>query len=116
LALQLEAYQRDLAGGRVQPRIGDLAQPGSNSYVSRISIDFESLGTELANFGIGNREVDYDEDWLGVPMFWSSFDLEGAHAALASGGFELLIDRVETEIEDDRPHRSITVLAQAKPQ
>jgi hypothetical protein len=73
-------------------------------------------GLLLANFGIRNREVDYDENWRGVPMFWSSFDLEGAYAALASGGFELLIDRVETEIEDDRPHRWLMVLAQAKPQ
>src|SRR5271166_2340580 len=37
----------------MHPRIGDLAQPGSNSYVSRISIDFESLGTKLA----GQRHV-----------------------------------------------------------
>src|SRR5580658_4459586 len=37
----------------MHPRIGDRAQPGSNSYVSRISIDFESLGTELA----GQRHV-----------------------------------------------------------
>src|ERR1700691_1988800 len=32
----------------MHPRIGDLAQPGSNSYVSGILIDFESLGTKLA--------------------------------------------------------------------
>jgi hypothetical protein len=28
-------------------------------------------------------------------MFWSSFDLDRAYAALAASGFELLIDRIE---------------------
>jgi hypothetical protein len=82
----------------------------------KIACWLKPRGLLLANFGIGNREVDYDENWLGVPMFWSSFDLDGAYAALAASGFELLIDRIETEIEDDRPHRWLMVLAQAKPQ
>ena len=71
-------------------------------------------GLLLANFGIGNQEVDYEENWLGVPMFWSSFDADGERALLASAGFELLIDRIETEIEDGRPHRWLLILARAK--
>jgi len=73
-------------------------------------------GLLLANFGIGNCEIDYEEDWLGVPMFWSSFDLRGERAALAAAGFEPLIDRIETELEDGRPHRWLVVLAQRKSQ
>lgn len=68
-------------------------------------------GILLANFGIGNREVEYDEDWLGAPLFWSSFDAEGERAALASAGFELPLDSVETVIEDGRPHRFLLVVA-----
>ena len=71
-------------------------------------------GLLLANFGIGNCEIDYEEDWLGVPMFWSSFDADGERAALTSAGFELLIDRIETEIEEGRPHRWLVVLARRR--
>jgi ubiquinone/menaquinone biosynthesis C-methylase UbiE len=68
-------------------------------------------GILLANFGIGNREVDYDEDWHGAPLLWSSFDAEGERAALRSAGFALVLDYVETTIEDDRPHPFLLVLA-----
>ena len=68
-------------------------------------------GILLANFGIGNREVDYDEDWLGAPLFWSSFDAEGERAALRAAGFALSLDCVETTIEDGRPHPFLLVLA-----
>jgi ubiquinone/menaquinone biosynthesis C-methylase UbiE len=68
-------------------------------------------GLLLASFGIGNWEADYEEDWLGAPMFWSSFDAAGARAAVVSAGFELLIDRIDTEIEDGRPHRWLLILA-----
>lgn len=70
-------------------------------------------GLLLANFGIGDNEVDYQDDWLGVPMFWSSFDAEGEREALRSAGFELVIDRIETEIEDGRPHRWLLILARS---
>ena len=65
----------------------------------------------LANFGVGNREVDHDEDWLGAPLFWSSFDAEGERMAIRSAGFELTVDSIETIIEDGHPHRFLLVLA-----
>ena len=65
----------------------------------------------LANFGVGNREVDYDEDWLGVPQFWSSFDADGERAALGAAGFALVFDSIETIIEDGCPHPFLLVLA-----
>jgi len=68
-------------------------------------------GLLLANFGIGNCEENYESDWLGAPMFWSSFDADGERAALRSAGFECVVDRVETEIEDGRPIRWLMILA-----
>lgn len=68
-------------------------------------------GILLANFGTGNQEIDYDEDWLGAPQFWSSFDADGERAALLAAGFELVFDSIETIIEDGRPHRFLLVLA-----
>jgi SAM-dependent methyltransferase len=71
-------------------------------------------GLLLANFGIGNIEVDYEENWLGVPMFWSSFDSESERSAMAAAGLELIFDKIETEIEDGQPHRWLIVLARTK--
>jgi ubiquinone/menaquinone biosynthesis C-methylase UbiE len=71
-------------------------------------------GIVLANFGVGNREIDYEEDWLGAPQFWSSFDADGERAALQSAGFELLLDRVETVMEDGLPHRFLLVLCRSR--
>jgi len=68
-------------------------------------------GVLLANFGVGNREVDYDEDWLRGPLFWSSFDADGERAALSAARFELALDCVETVMEDGRPHRFLLVVA-----
>jgi hypothetical protein len=64
----------------------------------------------LANFGVGNHEAEYVEDWLGAPMFWSGFDAEGERVALRSAGFELALDLIETIIEDGQPHRFLLVL------
>jgi ubiquinone/menaquinone biosynthesis C-methylase UbiE len=68
-------------------------------------------GILLANFGVGNKQVDYDENWLGAPLFWSSFDAEGERAALRAAGFELVFDSIETLMEDGLPHRFLLVLA-----
>lgn len=79
----------------------------------KIAVWLRPGGFLLANFGIGNCEIDYDEDWLGVPMFYSSFDADGERAALRGAGFELVIDRIQTEIEDGRPYRWLLVLARS---
>jgi len=71
-------------------------------------------GFLLANFGVGNKEVDYDENWLGAPQFWSSFDAEGGRAALRAAGFEIVFDSIETLIEDGLPHPFLLVLARSK--
>jgi SAM-dependent methyltransferase len=108
------------------PRASFDAAVGSYSFIHVPRAQHEALfrkifgwlrptGVLLANFGIGNCEVDYDDDWLGVPMFWSSFDADGTRAALRRAGFELLIDRIETESEDGRPHQWLLILANTDP-
>jgi ubiquinone/menaquinone biosynthesis C-methylase UbiE len=68
-------------------------------------------GIMLANFGIGNHEVDYSEDWLGAPLFWSSFDADGEITAIASAGLEPQLTAIETIVEDGRLHPFLLVLA-----
>ncbi|HEX9641234.1 MAG TPA: hypothetical protein VGB13_07965 [Candidatus Krumholzibacteria bacterium] len=84
-----------------------------HAFFNSLAIWLRPGGILLANFGIGNREVDYDENWLGAPLFWSSFDAEGERAALSTAGFELVLDRIETVIEDSLPHRFLLVVARA---
>jgi ubiquinone/menaquinone biosynthesis C-methylase UbiE len=71
-------------------------------------------GFFLANFGIADVEVDYEEDWLGAPMFWSSFDAETERAHLRHHGFKLLIDRIETVVEHGKPLRWLLVLGRTE--
>ena len=68
-------------------------------------------GVMLANFGVGNREVDYAQDWLGAPLFWSSFDAEGEKNAMRAAGFELVFDSIEIMVEDGLPHSFLLLLA-----
>jgi hypothetical protein len=65
----------------------------------------------LANFGVGNREVDYAQDWLGAPLFSSSFGAEGEKNVIRAAGFELVFDTIEIMIEDGLPHCFLLVLA-----
>ena len=45
----------------------------------------------------------YEEDWLGVPMYWSSWDHRTNRRLIADAGLAILVDTVETTLEDDQP-------------
>ena len=45
----------------------------------------------------------YEEDWLGVPMYWSSWDHRTNRRLIAEAGLEILVDTVETTLEDGQP-------------
>ncbi len=50
-------------------------------------------------------------DWLGVPMFFSSFDAGTNRALLRGAGFTLEVDEVVETVEPDGPVRFLWVLA-----
>jgi ubiquinone/menaquinone biosynthesis C-methylase UbiE len=60
-------------------------------------------GFLLATLGVGNKKVDYEPDWLGVPMYWSSFDAAGAREGIDSAGFRILVAKEETADEGGIP-------------
>jgi SAM-dependent methyltransferase len=68
-------------------------------------------GILFANSGAGNRKIDFDEDWLGAPRFWSSFDAEGERGVLRAAGFTIDFESIETIMEDGRPHTFHLMLA-----
>lgn len=56
-------------------------------------------GFLLATLGVENKEVDYVPDWLGVPMYWSSFDSTRAREVIEHAGFRILTAKEESADE-----------------
>ncbi len=57
-------------------------------------------GLLLATMGVGGNEDMVEDDWLGAPMFFASFDAETNRELVAAAGFEIVRDRV---IAHDEP-------------
>jgi len=51
-------------------------------------------GCLLATMGTANAQDEVDDDWLGAPMFFSSFDEAVNRRLLADAGFELIEAKV----------------------
>jgi SAM-dependent methyltransferase len=51
-------------------------------------------GFLLATMGTGGAEDEIEEDWLGAPMFFASFDAATNRQLLADAGFELIEAKV----------------------
>jgi ubiquinone/menaquinone biosynthesis C-methylase UbiE len=59
-------------------------------------------GGLVANFGTTGGDA-FAENWLGVPMYWSSWDQRTNRRLLEAAGLEILVDSVETSVEDGQP-------------
>ena len=59
-------------------------------------------GGLIASLGASCGDA-YEEDWLGVPMYWSSWDQRTNRRLIADAGLEILVDTVETTLEDGQP-------------
>jgi ubiquinone/menaquinone biosynthesis C-methylase UbiE len=59
-------------------------------------------GGLIASLGTSCGDA-YEEDWLGVPMYWSSWDHRTNRRLITEAGLEILVDTVETTLKDDRP-------------
>jgi SAM-dependent methyltransferase len=66
----------------------------------------EPGGLLLATLGAGSSP-DWTGEWLGVPMFFSSYDAETNKALLEAAGFELLHDEV---VETHEPEGAVSFL------
>jgi SAM-dependent methyltransferase len=67
-------------------------------------------GALVATMGTKDREVDYDRDWLGAPMFWSSFDTDENLRLVSSAGFRVASATEETVVEDELGWGAVTFL------
>jgi SAM-dependent methyltransferase len=76
---------------------------------AQIASWLEPGGFFLASLGAAGCP-DTVEEWLGVPMFFSSFDADENRRLLVRAGFDLLIDDVVTMREPEGPATFLWVL------
>lgn len=69
-------------------------------------------GLLVATMGTHSAKVDFDEDFFGTPMYWSSFDSETNKRLIADAGLCVVSAREETVMEHGQPVTFLWVVAQ----
>jgi SAM-dependent methyltransferase len=69
-------------------------------------------GLLVATMGARSMKADYGEDFLGAPMYWSSFDSETNRRLVEEAGLHVISAREETAEEFDKPVTFLWVVAQ----
>ncbi|MDP9359547.1 MAG: class I SAM-dependent methyltransferase, partial [Chloroflexota bacterium] len=69
-------------------------------------------GLLVATMGAASLPGDIEEDWLGVPMYFSHHDAETNKRLVQDAGMRLLSAREETSDEDDGPVTFLWVVAE----
>ena len=62
--------------------------------------------------GAGESDDGYEDDWLGVPMYWSHFDRDTNIRLVVEAGLDLMESNEEIEDEDGVPVTFLWVVAQ----
>jgi SAM-dependent methyltransferase len=70
-------------------------------------------GRLLATFSVGGTTDGVQDDFLGVPMFFSGFDAGTNRQLVSAAGFATLIDEVVTMHEPEGPATFLWILAEA---
>jgi SAM-dependent methyltransferase len=69
-------------------------------------------GLFVASFGTGNDFGTVEEDWLGAPMYFSSYDATTNKRLVTEAGFDILSAEEITEDEDGVPVTFLWIVAQ----
>jgi SAM-dependent methyltransferase len=69
-------------------------------------------GLLVATMGTCSIKADYGEDFLGAPMYWSSFDSQTNRRLVEEAGLHVISAREETAEEFDKPVTFLWVVAQ----
>jgi SAM-dependent methyltransferase len=69
-------------------------------------------GWLVATMGAGDDEESYNEDWLGAPMYWSSYDAATNRRLMAEAGLRIAQASEETAAEFGQPVTFLWVVAQ----
>ncbi|MGI8586827.1 MAG: class I SAM-dependent methyltransferase [Chloroflexia bacterium] len=68
-------------------------------------------GSLVATMGARPTEAGYEADWLGAPMYWSSWDSATNRRLVTDAGFELVSAQEETAEEHGGPVTFLWVIA-----
>jgi cyclopropane fatty-acyl-phospholipid synthase-like methyltransferase len=79
---------------------GHIPRAEQAPLLARIRDWLRPRGWLLVTMGTGESDDEVEDDWLGAPMFFASFDPETNRNLLADAGFELVHERV---IPHDEP-------------
>ncbi|MGH3104808.1 MAG: class I SAM-dependent methyltransferase [Gaiellaceae bacterium] len=84
--------------------------------IPRIFAWLRPAGLFLASYGVSDAHESVEDDWLGVPMFFSSLGADGSRRLLGAAGFEIAADEVETIEEPDQGAARFLWLLGRKPE
>jgi cyclopropane fatty-acyl-phospholipid synthase-like methyltransferase len=82
--------------------------------LSRIHDWITQRGYALVNIGAGDDPGTVEDDWLGAPMFFSSYDADTNRQLIEGAGFEIIEASVIPQQERGRRVAFLWVLAQAR--
>ena len=68
--------------------------------LARIASWLRPGGLLVMTMGTNSIQTDHDDDFLGVPMYWSSFDAQANRRLVEKAGLQIVSARQETEEED----------------
>jgi SAM-dependent methyltransferase len=94
---------------------GHLPAREQRKLIARAASWLRDGGLLLATFGVGEREEEVDDDWLGTPMFFSSLGGDAYLPLLREAGLEPL--RQEILVQHEPGHGDVSflwVIAQAQ--
>ena len=68
-------------------------------------------GWLVATMGTQSSIGDVEDDWLGAPMYWSSYDAESNVRLVEEAGLEIVESQEETEEEHGQPISFLWIVA-----
>src|SRR5260370_42247837 len=68
-------------------------------------------GWFLVNLGVSNDPGSIEPDWLGTPMYWSSYDAQTNLDLVSQAGFTLVETEIPADDEDGEPVSFLWILA-----
>ncbi len=113
--------QSDMADARFPPESFDavaafyaiihLPRDEQPALLNAIASWLRPGGLFVGTLGARSVEVDYQEHWLGTPMFWSSHDSETNRRLVREAGLEIVSAKEETTRADGESETFLWVVA-----